>query len=237
MNQVLLLFDIDGTLLRSGGASVRAMKTVAQRMFGESFTWDGVVFPGNIDPLIYQQAAQLNGLADPRKHEQRFHDSYIEELEAELRRSASVVRAPPGVHDTVNRYRVRAAKKGDVELGLLTGNYTRAVPIKLLAIGLQPEWFPVTAFGDDAPSRPDLALLALKKMAAKTGKPFEPRRAVVIGDTPRDVHCGKAHGCSAVGVATGGHSVDELRQSGADLVLEDLSDPQPLDDFVEALLT
>jgi phosphoglycolate phosphatase-like HAD superfamily hydrolase len=130
----------------------------------------------------------------------------------------------PGVADTLAILRSRP----DLTLGLLTGNYTRAIPIKLGAIGVNPAWFEITAFGDEGESRAALVAVAIGKYAARSGAPVDPRRVIVIGDTPRDVDCARANGCISFAVATGKFDVEALRAAGADVVVPDLSDPEPL---------
>ena len=211
------------------------MKRVPARMFGPQFTCEAVTSAGNLAPCISLEAAQINGIADAPRHARAFHDQYIPELQLELTRRRAEVAALPGVLDTFSLIRQRLAQRGDVELGLLTGNYTQAVPLKLEAVGVDPAWFTVTAFGDEGATRPHLVEVAMRKFSAMTGSHTPAKRVVVIGDTPRDVHCAKVHGCIAFAVATGGHSVDELKESGADVTVRDLSDPQPLVTLIDSL--
>ena len=227
----LVLFDVDGTMLLTGGAGMRAMKVVAAELFGTGFRWDGIVVSGHLDPLIFAEAAALNGLGDDPLHHRSFRSRYLEELRRQLERGRAQVRAMPGIHDSIACLRAR----GVATLGLLTGNYGEAIPLKLAAIGVEPSWFEITAFGDEAPTRRDLAALAITKYSRRLGMPIDPRRVVVVGDTPRDVDCAHAHGCFAFAVATGGYGPSELARAGADLVVSDLSDPAPLLDTVERL--
>ena len=134
MQHALVLFDIDGTFLTTGGAGLRAMRVVAERMFGESFSWEGVVPSGHLDPLIFAEAAALNGLDHDPKIQRAFRDGYLVQLELELNASRETIDIKPGVHETLAMLRMRE----DVVLGLLTGNYTPAVPIKLAAIDVDP---------------------------------------------------------------------------------------------------
>ncbi|MCE9590785.1 MAG: HAD family hydrolase [Planctomycetes bacterium] len=224
----LLLFDIDGTILKSGGAGMRAMYRVAERMFGEDHKWDGINPAGNLDPQIFAEFVALNRIERGHDHHQRFHDHYVDELRREFEASHHLVRVMPGIHEVFTLLHHRARHRGDVVLGLLTGNYTRAVPIKLGAVGVDVSWFTVTAYGDEGRTRPDLMPVALHKFHRLTGLPADRRRVIVIGDTPRDVECAHAHGCVALAVATGGHGVEELTAAGADVVVRDLADPSPL---------
>ena len=227
----LVLFDVDGTLLLTGGAGMRAMKAVACELFGAAFRWDGIVVSGHLDPLIFAEAAALNGLdADPMHHE-RFRRRYLEQLVVELELGRAQIRIMPGIRESLSRLReTRAAT-----LGLLTGNYSDAIPIKLSAIGIEPTWFEVTAFGDEAADRRALAALAISKYEGQLGATIDPRRVVVVGDTPRDVDCAHAHGCYAFAVATGRYDAAALAAAGADRVVHDLSDPTPLIETVERL--
>jgi phosphoglycolate phosphatase-like HAD superfamily hydrolase len=91
----------------------------------------------------------------------------------------------------------------------------------------------VNAFGDEGKTRPDLVALALRRCAETAGFTPDSRSVIVIGDTPFDVECAHAHGCVAFAVATGLHRADELRKTGADVVVDDLSDPAPLFDLLD----
>ncbi len=228
MKRTLLLFDIDGTILRSGGAGMRAMSRVANRLFGGENIWDGIEPGGSLDPVIFAQFAELNQLGDDPRHHDLFHEHYILELKSEFAASREAVRIMPGIHEAFDLLRERSARDGDVMLGLLTGNYTKAVPIKLEAVGVNPAWFEVTAFGDEGKTRPDLVAVAMRKYEKLTGEAADPRRIIVIGDTPRDVHCAHAHGCIALAVCTGGYDMEALRATGADVVVQDLADLSPL---------
>jgi phosphoglycolate phosphatase len=228
MTCTLLLFDIDGTLMGSHGAGVQAMQTVAAELFGLGHKWDGIEFAGHLDPLIFGEFARNNGLAGGADQHAAFRHRYLRELPLALERKGPGVHLMPGIADTLALLRHREQSIGDVMLGLLTGNYTDAVPIKFSAVGLDPSWFRIHALGDHAPTRPDLVPHAMRQYESVTGCAIEPRRVVVIGDTPRDVHCAKTHACRAVGVATGAYSVEALQQAGADVAVADLSDPQPL---------
>ena len=236
MNGVLLLFDVDGTILLSGGAGMRAMLRVGAELFGEDFHWDGVETAGSLDPVIFAEVAAKNGLDDIDTHHDRFRESYLEALADELERGRSAIRVMPGVRRILDTLRHRAATAQDVTLGLLTGNYGRAVTLKFAAVDLDPDWFPIAAFGDDAPTRRDLAALALRRFEEHAGGAADPQRAIVIGDTPRDIACAHANGCVAFAVATGRHRAEQLIEAGADHVVQDLSDPEPLLSLIDRLV-
>jgi len=228
MGKTLLLFDIDGTLLLTGGAGMRAMAAAGRRLFGDKFIWDGIVPSGSLDPIILAEALALNGRENDHELHGTFRDHYVELLDIELREQTHRVRVMPGVIELLPTLRDRAEREDDIVLGLLTGNYAAASPLKLAAVGIDIDWFTITAFGDEGATRPDLVAVAMRKYEQSIGHPPDPQRVIVIGDTHKDVHCAKAHGCVAFGVTTGGGTRDELQEAGADVIVDDLSDHGPL---------
>jgi phosphoglycolate phosphatase len=224
----LLLFDIDGTLLNTRGAGMRAMREIGLQMFGQEFKWEGISPGGKLDPQIIGEALQLNDMEMDAAAQEAFHDRYIPQLAKELAAGADTY-VMPGIFEILTVLRDRA----DVHLGLLTGNFTRAVPLKLAAANIDFDWFGITAFGDEATTRPGLTAVAMDKYETRLGHRPNPDRVILIGDTPRDVDAAHSHGCVACAVATGPHSFDELQETGAAVVVEDLSDPTPLLDLLK----
>jgi phosphoglycolate phosphatase len=218
----LLLFDIDGTLLLTNGAGGKAMFEAGKKMFGDSFNFD-LDTSGKLDTQIYTELTKLNSHLDMQGNHDTFREAYLKLLEFELNwdNKATLM---PGISEVLSTLR----KEGKVTLGLLTGNYQPAARIKLKAVGLEASWFRINAFGDEAPTRPDLVALAMQRYKAEHGQALQPKQVVVIGDTPRDVACAQAHGCVAFAVATGKWSVDELKSTKADIVVSSLADPKPL---------
>lgn len=237
MERTLLLFDIDGTLMKSGGAGMRAMFHVGDQLFGKQFNWEGIEAGGHLDPLIFAEAAANNGLDTDPAHHQRFHDAYIKRLAHEFEQSQHLVEIMPGIHQILSMLHERQTRQNDIVLGLLTGNYTLAVPIKLKSIGVDPSWFNITAFGDEAPSRPDLVAVAMNKYQAMTGHAAHPHGVIVIGDTPRDIACAHAHGARVLAVGTGGYELAQLQACKADAVAADLSDPSLLLEMIAKAAT
>lgn len=218
--KAIFLFDIDGTILTTDGAGMRAMNRAGRELFGDRFTFQGINAAGHLDTLMFLEAAGNFGLDSPGDHHDRFRERYLIELSQELKRHRHRIAAMPGVAQTLRHLHQRS----DLVLGLVSGNYTRAASIKLQAVGIDPSIFQVAGLADDGPDRRSLVAIAMQR----AGGDSSTHRVLVIGDTPRDVACAKANGCLAVGVATGPYSPDELRACGADLVLADLSDPWPL---------
>ncbi len=215
---MLVLFDIDGTLLVSQHAGTRAMLAAAREMFGETFTYDGVEIAGRIDPLIWATVAAANGIRDAEAHHDTFRASYAHHLARRLAAHDTVTLCP-GVGALLDRL----GSVDGLTLGLLTGNYRETGLLKIEAAGLDPALFPVAAWGCDGSSRRDLPPVAMARHADATGRPLTAEQVVIIGDTPHDVDCARTHGCRALAVATGPFSSEKLRESEPDLVVEDLS--------------
>ncbi len=224
----LLLFDVDLTLVNAGGIGQVAMRTAGREVCGPCFTFDGVSFGGRLDPLIFADAvAGCNGYDFEQKHAE-FRAAYIRELSRLLSEPTHPVRAMPGVESLLATLLDRSDRQGDVVLALLTGNYAETARLKLEAAGLDRDWFAFGCFGDEAPSRDALAALALVRYQELTGEPADPSRVIVIGDTEHDVRCAKVNGLVSYAVASGRVGPEVLDQAGADIVVEDLTDPAPL---------
>lgn len=215
---MLVLFDIDGTLLLTGGAGTRSMQEAARELFGPRFAFDGVEVAGRIDSAIWSDVARANGIVDPEARHASFRDAYVRHLARRLA-TEPTVEALPGVRQLLDALREFEL----LTLGLLTGNYPESGRLKIEAAGLDMSWFPVAAWGCDAATRRELAPLAMSRHEALTGRTLEAGQVVVVGDTPHDVDCARANGCRSLAVATGWHEAGDLAACGADLVVDDLS--------------
>jgi phosphoglycolate phosphatase len=213
----IILFDIDGTLVLTGGAGGRAMTLAFEELFGIPEAFRSTSMPGRTDAWILSDAATAHGIA----HDQlfRFHDVYLSHLAREIHQPGSRKGVMPGIRPLLDALTSRP----DVYLALLTGNYERSARLKLEYFDLW-KYFSCGAFGDDAPHRNVLVPKALARVEACAGLTFAAADAIVIGDTPLDVGCAAHVGARSLAVATGSHSVEELRAAGADDVLSDLSD-------------
>lgn len=214
----LLLFDLDGTLLRASGAGARAMERAGKAVWGERFSLQGVNFGGSLDPVILQQAAVSFAFEFDAERHRHFRSAYSAELSLELARDRAA-EALPGVFDLLAHLRTAAC----ATVGLLTGNYEETGRQKLTAAGFDPGWFSPCIWGDAAATRPGLVEHALRLHPGML-----PEAVIVIGDTTRDIECAKVNGCRVLAVATGADSKQELLLAGADLVVDDLKDPAPL---------
>ncbi len=219
---MLLLFDIDGTLLRTGGAGVSAFVEAGQHLHGPAFSLEGISLAGRLDRLILADALDAIGLASDEHTD--FLDEYCRRLQAGLAAGAWESSALPGARALVSRTHAHASWT----CGLLTGNWSQTGTVKLEAAGFDMSEFAVRAWAGDAEDRPGLVDVALGRWGG-LGKD-----AVVIGDTPHDVHCGRAHGCRTLAVTTGPCDRAELEQAGADLVVDDLADADGIMQWLSA---
>jgi phosphoglycolate phosphatase len=221
---LLVLFDIDGTLLIADGAGRRAMREALIGVYGTAGPIDTTSFAGRTDRGVVRELMMAAGLAEEaiRAGFEAFREAMVGTLDAALASGEHNVRACPGAADLVTAL---GAQPG-VMLGLLTGNMAVTARSKLAWVGLPPEQFVVGAYGDDHEHRPELARLAIERGSALAGRRFEGRQVVVIGDTPADVTCGAAYGVRTVGVLTGWHDRDALAAAGADAIFDDLADTQ-----------
>jgi phosphoglycolate phosphatase len=214
----LILFDIDGTLVLTGGAGGRAMSFAFQEIFGVRDALNGIAMAGRTDPWILADALTAHHIASEPKALVRFRESYLRHLTIELDKPGARKGLMPGVRELLDVLH----RRDDVYVALLTGNYEEGARIKLEYFDLW-RYFPCGAFGDDAPQRDGLVSKALERIAASGGPSFSAADAVVIGDTPLGVACAAFCGARSIAVATGSHSIEQLRAAGADIVFQDLS--------------
>ena len=220
MTPALILFDIDGTLLLSGRAGLRAMTRAFAATFGIADGFKDQSFGGRTDSFLVSQALQAAGLPDTAEHHTRFRQAYVPLLEEEIQQPGAGHKGlMPGA-----RALVEALVDHDhLHVALLTGNYRAAAEIKLRHFELW-DFFEWGAFSDDAADRNALVPIARQRAETYDVPPAALDRVIVIGDTPYDIECARVAGAQSIAVATGGHSVEQLRAAGADIVLADLSD-------------
>ncbi len=215
----LLLFDIDGTLLATGGPAKEVFRLAMMETYGTVGDIEVVSFAGKTDPQIARELLRGAGVADVAIDEgmAALWRSYLGHLEVAL--AQRPMRVLPGVVDLLAELERR---RTDFALALLTGNIRSGAELKLRSAGLDGH-FATGSFGSDSEERDDLAAVALRRARETWGVTFAARDVYVIGDTPRDVACGRKEGTRTVAVATGRFGPDDLRAAGADHVLEDLS--------------
>jgi phosphoglycolate phosphatase-like HAD superfamily hydrolase len=225
---MLLLFDIDGTLMLSGGAGLRALGRAFEDLHGLPDAMRGVECDGKTDPGIVREVLAPHGLGTEACIARTLR-VYLEHLARGLDEERAGLRVLPGVAESLAYL---AARPG-VGLGLATGNVEAGARLKLSAVGLRGH-FTFGGFGSDAEARAELVRVGVTRGRALLGAPVAP--AAVIGDTPRDIQAAHAASALAVGVASGRYAPGELERAGADLVLESLEEPARWFSRLEGLL-
>ena len=213
----LILFDIDGTLVR-GGPAKKAFQIALEDAFGTAGAIDTHDFSGKTDPQIARELLVGAGLSATRVDAglPRLWERYLGELEARL--ETTPMNLLPGVHELIGALE----ESGRAVLGLVTGNIARGAQLKLGSVGLSDR-FPVGGFGSDHEVRNHLPGIAIGRARAAWGREFDRSEVWIIGDTPLDVACGRHEGVRTLAVATGRHRSQELIDCGADEVVEDLT--------------
>ncbi len=243
----LILFDIDCTLIDAHGAGGRAILCAIRDVYGVEGELGDYSFHGRTDPGIIQDLAELWSGGEPGevmgRYEGETQPQVVHDLAERLGTPAAVVdrlvdtciaRYVELLRDEITRVKVETlpgirelvtalAADRRALVGLLTGNVVEGARLKLEPTGLFP-LFKVGAYGSDSPLRADLPAVAVARAEALDGRRFAGKDVVVIGDTPADIECGASLGVTAVAVATGRHTVDELAAHAPDHVFVDFSD-------------
>lgn len=201
----------------TGGAGQRAMARAFEELFAVSDAFRDIQMAGRTDTWILSKAAAVHGILPAALF--AFQEAYLAHLERELEPPNPRKTMTPGIRPLLDTL----ASRDDTYLALLTGNYEKAARLKLEHFDLW-RYFQCGAFADDADDRNSLLPKALERIRACGGPAVQPADVIVVGDTPHDVACALAAGARPVGVATGPFSMEQLRDSGAEAVFEDLGD-------------
>jgi len=213
----LVLFDIDGTLVQTGGAGTRAFSKTFATEFKLHKGTEKMKFAGRTDVSLVREFFKINGLPETPEHFSQFFERYVFWLDHILAHSAGSV-----CHGVRKFIRDLQALPQPPVLGLLTGNIRLGAELKLRRFGLW-EIFEIGAFADDHEERDRIAVAALQRGRRVLGENLQPDEIVVIGDTPFDIRCGKFIGAKVLAVATGGVTLEELKKHKPDWAVEDLT--------------
>lgn len=218
----LVLFDIDGTLLHSGGCGRAASRLAIQEVFGTIGRLDETNFAGKTDWQIVLESLASTGISveQVQTRLQAYNEAVARHLGQIV--DSFPVQACVGAADVVNALRAHP----ETLLGLVTGNMPGLVPIKLRAAGFDPDDFKIGAFGSEGWERAMLPPLALERARSHTGQDFAPERIVIIGDTPGDIDCAGSISARTIAVATGPFEANELRAYHPDHLFETLADTE-----------
>jgi phosphoglycolate phosphatase-like HAD superfamily hydrolase len=216
-----VLFDIDGTLISSGGAGAVSWREAFKELYGKPADIGRFSDAGMTDPEVGRRTFEAVVGHEPSPEElarvlmvrQRHLPRAVAESEG--------YHVLPGVHTRLDQLH-----EDGFLLGLTTGGTEAAAHIKL-ARGDLNHYFSFGGYGSDSPDRIELTNRALERGAMLLGEPLDPKQVLVVGDTPKDLEAAHGAGCVAVGVATGHYTREQLDEAGADIVLDTLRDPFP----------
>ncbi len=214
---MLYLFDIDGTLVDTGGAGMKALQEASVEIFGQE--GPSLDLAGATDLGIVAQILSHFEIEPTPERIETYFRTYLARLDWNLANGGFPGRVFEGV---VEILAALSARPG-VTIGLLTGNTSGGAASKVRHFGLSA-YFPFGAYGCDHADRNQLGPIAMKRAAAHASRDFSPEETWVIGDTPKDIACAKAIGAKCLAVATGRYSVTELEAAGADVTVETLKD-------------
>jgi phosphoglycolate phosphatase-like HAD superfamily hydrolase len=216
-----ILFDIDGTLLTTGGAGGRSWRWAFDTLYGVPADIGAFSEDGMTDPDVARGTFRGAIGREPTEREvARLLATYLERLPHEVEASEGY-RVLPGVEQLL-----RHLCRSGCLLGVVTGALEAAAHIKL-ARGRLNGFFAFGGYGSDSSDRGELTRRAIERGSAIVGRRLDAEDVYVVGDTPNDVKAAHAAGAVAVGVASGHYSVDDLRSAGADVALRSLEDPMP----------
>ncbi len=226
----LLLWDIDGTLLTTGGAGVNALANALNREFNVNFQpKDGDPdIGGRTDRYITSALLQRFGKEVDAENIRRFLEAYLEELPKQLAsRTGNVFGGIVDILDEVTR-------RPELAQGLLTGNLQSGAKIKLSHYNIH-HYFEFGAFADDSPIRNELGPHAHRRAKEKFQYDFPSHHIFIIGDTPHDIECGKTIGAQTIAVATGTFSMEQLAPHNPSALFKDLTDKKAFFDFIDSV--
>jgi phosphoglycolate phosphatase-like HAD superfamily hydrolase len=230
MLRPLILFDVDGTLLITGGATTRCIWRAAEAVFGRTLDRCPLT-AGQLDQQLFLSIASHCSIANGHEYLERYKARYVDELELELERTRDQIKVMPGIVDLLENL---TRKRPDAIVGLLTGNFREATMLKLRYAGLDRFSYPVGAFAEDGNERRDLVPAALRQLSA-LGETALPANTIIIGDTPRDIATARQTGCKVLAVATGACPLWQLQADKPDAAVADFTDPTPLYDLLESM--
>lgn len=228
---MLILFDIDATMVLTSRSGLWAMNRAGKDLFGPAFEIGDIEFAGRLDTRIIPEIFRSNHVDASVKNLAEYRERYAHLLERRLADPAVIKAVLPGVHKLLAAIDAHTSAGHDITTGLLTGNFEQTGKLKLAHCGIDPARFTIGAFAEDAPhdhqDRDHLPTVALARYHERFGRAIDPARTVIIGDSPHDVRCAKVNGCRALAVATGAHSVEQLEACTPhkpDLAVSDLAD-------------
>jgi phosphoglycolate phosphatase len=213
----LILFDIDGTLIRTAGAGRISMEYSFQKIYGIRNGFRDIQMMGRTDPSILREALANHDLEWDEVKAEAFKDVYFRILREEIEVPRPGKRLCPGILELLTELK----KHPDFAQGLLTGNWRESAYIKLRHFRIDT-YFPFGAFADDSPVREELVPFAVKRFQEFYQAIIKKKDVYIIGDTPADIQCARPYGATTIAVATGFHTYEQLGREKPDYLFADL---------------
>ncbi|MBN1595118.1 HAD hydrolase-like protein [candidate division FCPU426 bacterium] len=222
----LFLFDVDATLIRTGGVGLRVMSRAFEEIMGWQDALAGISMAGRTDPSIAQEVSRQRRGKDMTAPElETVWARYLELLRQQLQ-EADTYRVLPGIPEFLRKISGQAG----FALGLGTGNLEAGARIKLERADLN-KYFPFGGFGSDAVERAEVLRIGVSRGERYLGRSLTNRQIVIVGDTPHDIAAGKELAARTLAVATGPYSLEQLAAFQPDLAIQDFTDQTAVDAF------
>ena len=225
---VLVLFDVDGTLLRSRGVGLKSMQEAIRIIHGAEVDPSRLQTGGRLDHHLFRELLELGDLPADPVAVGRLQDVYIDRMRHHFRND-TWSNSLQGAHELVRRVH----EDDTLCSAVLTGNIEETCRLKLVDAGFEEDWFEFGVYGDEGTHRRELPAIGLDRYRRARGEELSPERAVIIGDTPHDVDCALHCGCRVIGVSTGMTSRETLEESGAGLVVDSLVEHELIIDWMK----
>lgn len=223
-SRAVLLFDVDGTLLITRGATTRCIWQAAERTVGRELPRMPLT-AGRLDQQLFADILKNAKIEDAGTYLDRYKSTYLQLIDAELSAKRDQIKVMPGVPALLSKL----AGRDDVIVGLLTGNFRDSTMAKLKYAGIDASTFRIGAFAEDAEDRPGLVAAAISQVSERPS----PSQLIIIGDTPRDIAAARQAGTHVLAVATGTYTLEQLKAEHPDSAVATLEDTQPLESLIE----
>jgi phosphoglycolate phosphatase len=227
MSSPLVLFDIDGTLIDTGGAGMRALDRVFAELYERPGVFANYSFSGKVDQRILKDAFQQLWQRDPTLAEMgTVRSGYLQRLDEELAATPQLYKVLPGVRELLDSLRSEG-----IATGLATGNLAEGAERKLV-LGNLWQYFPFGGYGSDHEQRGELTRIGIERARQHTGTNYAPEDVVIVGDSPLDIKAARYNDARVIGVLTGWDPPESMVSAKPDLLLDDLSDTDAVMAFV-----